>query len=41
VLAVGPDGVFFSNGPGDPATADDAVRLMRAALDRRLPVFGI
>jgi len=41
VLAVSPDGVFFSNGPGDPATADDAVALMRAALDRRIPVFGI
>ena len=41
VLSVDPDGIFFSNGPGDPATADDAVALMRAALDRRLPVFGI
>jgi len=41
VLAVGPDGVFFSNGPGDPATADAAVALMREALDRRIPVFGI
>jgi carbamoyl-phosphate synthase small subunit len=41
VLAVGPDGVFFSNGPGDPATADAAVALMRAVLDRRIPVFGI
>jgi len=41
VLEISPDGVFFSNGPGDPATADDAVALMRAALDRRIPVFGI
>lgn len=41
VLAVRPDGVFFSNGPGDPAAADEAVALMKAALDRRLPVFGI
>jgi len=39
VLATGADGVFFSNGPGDPATAD--LDLMRAALDRGLPVFGI
>ena len=39
VLATGADGVFFSNGPGDPATAD--LDLMRAALERRLPVFGI
>ena len=41
LLAVGADGIFFSNGPGDPATADHAVALMRAALDRRVPVFGI
>jgi len=36
-----PDGLFLSNGPGDPATADHAVGLVRWALDRRLPVFGI
>ncbi len=41
LLAVGADGVFFSNGPGDPATADPAVDLVRAALDHRLPIFGI
>jgi carbamoyl-phosphate synthase small subunit len=41
LLAVEPDGVFFSNGPGDPATADAAVALARTALDARLPVFGI
>lgn len=41
VLGVAPDGIFFSNGPGDPATADHAVGLARAALERRLPVFGI
>jgi carbamoyl-phosphate synthase small subunit len=41
VLAVGPDGVFLSNGPGDPATADEAVGLTRELLRRRLPVFGI
>ncbi len=41
MLAVGVDGVFFSNGPGDPATADHAVALVRAALDARRPVFGI
>ena len=35
------DGLFVSNGPGDPATADGAVTLVRAALDARLPVFGI
>ncbi|WP_329407888.1 glutamine-hydrolyzing carbamoyl-phosphate synthase small subunit [Streptomyces sp. NBC_00704] len=41
VYAVAPDGVFFSNGPGDPATADGPVALMTAVLERRTPVFGI
>jgi carbamoyl-phosphate synthase small subunit len=44
VLAVGesgPDGVFFSNGPGDPATAEREVALLRDVLDRDLPFFGI
>ncbi|MEU7428713.1 MULTISPECIES: glutamine-hydrolyzing carbamoyl-phosphate synthase small subunit [unclassified Streptomyces] len=41
VYAVAPDGVFFSNGPGDPATADGPVALMRAVLERRTPLFGI
>jgi len=41
VLAVEPDGVFFSNGPGDPATADAEVELTRGLLERRVPVFGI
>ncbi|MEE4597375.1 glutamine-hydrolyzing carbamoyl-phosphate synthase small subunit [Streptomyces sp. DSM 41524] len=41
VYAVNPDGVFFSNGPGDPATADHPVALMRAVLERSTPLFGI
>jgi carbamoyl-phosphate synthase small subunit len=41
LLALRPDGVFLSNGPGDPATATHAVTLARAALDARLPLFGI
>jgi carbamoyl-phosphate synthase small subunit len=41
VYAVNPDGVFFSNGPGDPATADHAVSVMRAVLERGTPLFGI
>jgi len=41
VLAVRPDAVFLSNGPGDPATADGAVVLTRELLTRRVPVFGI
>ncbi|HVQ88526.1 MAG TPA: glutamine-hydrolyzing carbamoyl-phosphate synthase small subunit [Actinomycetes bacterium] len=39
--ALNVDGVFFSNGPGDPATADEAVTLMQQVLARRIPVFGI
>jgi carbamoyl-phosphate synthase small subunit len=41
LLAVDPDGVFFSNGPGDPAAADYAVAAMRGVLEARVPVFGI
>ena len=41
LLARGRDGVFFSNGPGDPAVADHAVSLVRAALQAGRPVFGI
>ncbi|MBH1936868.1 glutamine-hydrolyzing carbamoyl-phosphate synthase small subunit [Streptomyces sp. AV19] len=41
VYAVAPDGVFFSNGPGDPATADHPVAVMREVLDRGTPLFGI
>ncbi len=39
VLAAQPDGVFFSNGPGDPATAD--ISTLTAVLERELPYFGI
>jgi carbamoyl-phosphate synthase small subunit len=41
VLRVHPDGLFLSNGPGDPAVAHSVVELTRAALERGLPVFGI
>lgn len=41
IAAVQPDGVFFSNGPGDPATADHAVALMESQLALGMPVFGI
>ncbi|MEU5051536.1 glutamine-hydrolyzing carbamoyl-phosphate synthase small subunit [Streptomyces sp. NPDC021096] len=41
VYAVEPDGVFFSNGPGDPATADHPVSVMREVLSRKTPLFGI
>lgn len=41
VQAVSPDGLFFSNGPGDPATAGDQVALLQEALGAGLPYFGI
>ncbi|MBB1254456.1 glutamine-hydrolyzing carbamoyl-phosphate synthase small subunit [Streptomyces sp. OF3] len=41
VYAVNPDGVFFSNGPGDPAAAEHPVALMRGVLERGTPLFGI
>ena len=41
IQAVRPDGVFFSNGPGDPETADHEVGVLREVLDARLPFFGI
>src|SRR4029079_63976 len=41
VLAVSPDAVFVSPGPGDPATAEHPVALARDVMARRLPVFGI
>jgi carbamoyl-phosphate synthase small subunit len=41
VLAASPDGVFFSNGPGDPAAAGYAVDTMRGVLGAGVPVFGI
>jgi carbamoyl-phosphate synthase small subunit len=41
ILALAPDGVFFSNGPGDPAAAGYAVDAVRGVLARGVPVFGI
>jgi carbamoyl-phosphate synthase small subunit len=41
ILATDPDGVFFSNGPGDPAAAGYAVAAMRGVLDAGPPIFGI
>jgi carbamoyl-phosphate synthase small subunit len=40
-LALAPDGVFLSNGPGDPEPMDYAVRALRELLDTDMPVFGI
>lgn len=41
VLAPAPDGVFLSNGPGDPATSDAVAELVGQLLRRRVPLFGI
>ncbi len=41
VLALKPDGVFLSNGPGDPEPCDYAVAAIREFLDKKLPTFGI
>jgi carbamoyl-phosphate synthase small subunit len=41
VLAMRPDGVFLSNGPGDPAACDYAVAATREFLDAKIPLFGI
>jgi carbamoyl-phosphate synthase small subunit len=41
VLALKPDGVFLSNGPGDPEPCDYAIAAIRELLDTRLPTFGI
>ena len=41
VLALNPDGVFLSNGPGDPAPCDYAIEAVRDLLTRNLPIFGI
>jgi carbamoyl-phosphate synthase small subunit len=41
VLAMNPDGVFLSNGPGDPAAVTYAIKNTKKLVDKNLPVFGI
>ncbi len=41
VLAMKPDGVFFSNGPGDPEPCDYAIQAIRDIIDSKTPMFGI
>jgi carbamoyl-phosphate synthase small subunit len=41
VLAMNPDGVFLSNGPGDPEPCDYAIEAIKEIVDRKVPVFGI
>jgi carbamoyl-phosphate synthase small subunit len=41
ILAIEPVAAFYSNGPGDPAAAEQQVQVLRGLLDQRLPFFGI
>ncbi|EHM48513.1 carbamoyl-phosphate synthase, small subunit [Hafnia alvei ATCC 51873] len=41
VLKLNPDGIFLSNGPGDPEPCDYAIRAIKTFLDTDIPVFGI
>ncbi|KRW50880.1 carbamoyl phosphate synthase small subunit [Aeromonas allosaccharophila] len=41
VLAMNPDGIFLSNGPGDPEPCDYAIEAIKAFLNTNTPVFGI
>ena len=41
ILAAEPDGVFLSNGPGDPEPCDYAIRAIATILERQVPLFGI
>lgn len=41
VLAMNPDGVFLSNGPGDPEPCDYAIDAIRTFLEKKIPTFGI
>ena len=41
VLALKPDGVFLSNGPGDPEPCDYAIKNIKTILEKKLPIFGI
>ncbi|MEC8010614.1 MAG: glutamine-hydrolyzing carbamoyl-phosphate synthase small subunit [Pseudomonadota bacterium] len=41
VLAKNPDGVFLSNGPGDPEPCDYAINAIKVFLDKNIPIFGI
>ena len=41
ILSINPDGVFLSNGPGDPATMTETIELVREVLAEEIPIFGI
>ena len=41
IMSMSPDGVFLSNGPGDPEPCDYAIKTIKQLLEKRLPIFGI
>ena len=41
IVARKPDGIFLSNGPGDPATMTETIEVVREILTREIPIFGI
>lgn len=41
IMAIHPDGIFLSNGPGDPSVMNDIVDTVRKILDAEVPIFGI
>ncbi|MEM0909841.1 MAG: glutamine-hydrolyzing carbamoyl-phosphate synthase small subunit [Pseudomonadota bacterium] len=41
VLAMAPDGIFLSNGPGDPEPCDYAIEAIKVFLEKQIPIFGI
>jgi carbamoyl-phosphate synthase small subunit len=41
IMAIEPDGVFLSNGPGDPSTMTDVIEVVRELLLAEVPLFGI
>jgi len=41
IIALRPDGVFLSNGPGDPEPCDYAIATIRKLLEKKIPIFGI
>ena len=41
VLALNPDGIFLSNGPGDPEPCDYAIKNIQTLINEKLPIFGI
>ncbi len=41
ICALNPDGLFISNGPGDPSVMSETIELVRQVLERKIPIFGI